>query len=125
SNYNKRRIVNLIFKEIYDAIKSKLKSKEFARYTGYYVEIIPPGKNIYNKPFIPSDNKTKRNRPALKNIRIIDGVSFYAIAAGRKYALQELFEAVSSVLVNEFKFKLSKEEADKYFELFKLAFIVK
>lgn len=111
--------------EIYDAIKSKLKSEKFHRFTGYYVEIIPQAKNIYDKPFTPSDNKTQKRRTSAKNIRIIDGISFYALATGRKYALQELFEALSHILVEKYKFKLSKKEAKKYFELFKLAFFTK
>ncbi len=108
--------------EIYDAIKSKLKTKEYENYTGYYVEIIPQGKNKYNKLFTPSDNKTKKRRPANKKIRIIDGVSFYALAAGRQHALQELFEVLPVILADEYKYKLNKEEALQYLELFKMAF---
>lgn len=108
--------------EVYDAIKSKLKIGEYLNFVGYFVEVIPQGKNIYNKPFVPPDNKTKKRRPSNNNIRVIDGKSFYMLATGRKHALQELFEAVSHVLVDEFKYKLSKNEALQYFELFKIAF---
>ena len=108
--------------EIYDAIKSKLKSKEYEKFLGYYVEVIPQGKKKYDKPFVPSDNKTKKRRPKNKNIRVIDGKSFYALATGRKYTLQELFEAISHILVDNYKYKLSKKEALQYFELFKMAF---
>lgn len=111
--------------EVYDAIKSKLKTSECNGFTGYYVEIIPQSRGVYNKPFTPSDNKTKKRRPVDKNIRVIDGVSFYALATGRKYALQELFEALSVVLVDKYKYKLNKKEALKYFELYKLAFATK
>lgn len=111
--------------EIYDAIKSKLNTKEYANFIGYYVEIIPQGKNKYDKPFVPSDNKTKKRRPVNKNIKVIDGVSFYALAAGRKHALQELFEAISHILVDNYKYKLSRKEALLYFELFKMAFSMK
>lgn len=112
--------------EIYDAIKSKIKSKEYEGFTGYFVEIIPKGKSIYNKPFVPSDNKTKKRRPSNKNIRIIDGVSFYALATGRKQALQELFEVLPQVIIdNHKKYKLSKKEMAQYFDLFKKAFVTK
>ncbi|MFA6215104.1 MAG: Eco47II family restriction endonuclease [Patescibacteria group bacterium] len=111
--------------EIYDAIKSKLKTEKYNDFIGYYVEIIPQGKNMYDKPFTPPDNKTKKRRPNVKNIRVVDGISFYALATGRKHALQELFEALSHILVDKYKFKLSKKEAQKYFELFKLAFATK
>lgn len=108
--------------EIYDAIKSKLKTETYTDFVGYYVEVIPQGKKSYNKPFVPPDNKTKKRRPSNKYIRVIDGKSFYEIATGRKRALQELFGAVSHILVDEYKYKLSKKEALQYFELFKMAF---
>jgi hypothetical protein len=108
--------------EIYDALKAKLKIKEYEKFLGYYVEVIPQGKKKYDKLFVPPDNKTKKRRPSNKNIRVIDGISFYALATGRKSALQELFEAISHILVDNYKFKLSKSEALQYFELFKKAF---
>ena len=109
--------------EIYDAIKSKLKLPEYDGYTGYYVEIIPQGRKTYDKPFTPPDSKTKKRRPTKKKIRVIDGVSFYAMATGRKNALQELFEALPHVIIDNHKYKLSKKEAKEYFELFKMAFL--
>lgn len=108
--------------EIYDAIKAKLKMPEYNDYTGYYVEIIPQGRKKYDKPFTPPDNKTKKRRPTKKKIRVIDGVSFYAMATGRKNALQELFEILPHVIIDKHKYKLSKKEAKEYFELFKMAF---
>jgi hypothetical protein len=111
--------------EIYDAIKSKLKTTQYNDFIGYYVEVIPQGKRMYDKPFTPSDNKTKKRRPTDKKIRMIDGVSFYTLVTGRKYALQELFEALPLVLVDKYRYKLSKKEAQKYFELFKIAFSTK
>jgi len=108
--------------EIYDSIKSKLKNKEYSGFIGYYVEVIPQAKKKYDKPFTPSDNKTKKSRISDKNIRVINGVSFYALATGRQKALQELFEALPHVLVDSFKFKLKKKEALKYLELFHRAF---
>ena len=108
--------------EIYDAIKSKLKTEEYSNFVGCYVEIISQGKNKYDKPYTPSDNKTKKRRPNNEKIRVIDGISFYALATGRKHALQELFEVLPSILADKYKHKLSKEEALQYFGLFKMAF---
>ncbi|MCK5320264.1 Eco47II family restriction endonuclease [Candidatus Parcubacteria bacterium] len=108
--------------EIYDAIKAKLKLDEYKNYMGYYVEIISQGKKKYDKPFIPPDNKTGKRRPARNKIRVVDGVSFYAIAAGGKNALQELFEILPRVITDNHKYKLSKKEAKEYFELYKIAF---
>ena len=108
--------------ELYDAIKSKLDTKEYAGYTGYYVEIISKGGKRYNKPYTPSDNKTKNRRPVNPKIRVIDGVSFYALATGRNYALRELFEVLPTILIDDFKCKLSEQEALKYFSLLEMAF---
>lgn len=108
--------------EIYDAIKSKLKTPEYNDYVGYFVEVIPKGKKKYNKPFTPPDNKTKKRRPVKNKIRVVDGVSFYEIATGRKNALQELFEVLPQVLTDKHRYKLSKQESKEYFELFKMAF---
>lgn len=108
--------------EVYDAIKSKIKTNEYESFIGYYVEVIPRGKNKYNKPFVPADNKTKKRRPCNKKIRVIDGVSFYALATGRSHALQELFDAVSRILVDNYQYKLGKMDALQYFELFRMAF---
>ena len=95
--------------EIYDSIKIMLKEKEYKDFTGYYVEIISQGKNQYDKPFVPSDNKIKKQRPKNNKIRVIDGVSFYAKATGRKFALQKLFEVLPSVIANNYKYKLRKK----------------
>jgi len=108
--------------EIYDAIKIIIKKNVHKNFTGYYVEIIPQGRHIYNKPFTPSDNKTKKRRPVNKKIRVIDGVSFYELVTGRKTALQELFEVLPKVISDNYKYKMGETEAAQYFELFRKAF---
>mgnify|MGYP000125552667 CR=1 FL=1 len=108
--------------EVYDSIKTKIKSKEYIGYTGYYVEVISQGKNKYDKPFVPPDNKTKKNRPTNKKIRVIDGVSFYALSTKRPKALQELFHAIPRVLADNYKYNMKKEHIEEYYELFKKAF---
>lgn len=109
--------------ELYDAIKSKLETPEYADFVGYYVEIISRGKNRYDKPYTPPDNKTKKRRKSDERIRVIDGVSFYALATGREHALQELFEAIPGILAEKYKHKLNTSETKQYFELFKKAFV--
>ncbi|MBU1178655.1 Eco47II family restriction endonuclease [Patescibacteria group bacterium] len=111
--------------EIYDAIKEKIKLPEYNDYVGYYVEVIPRGKKKYDKPFTPSDSKTGKCRPTRNRIRMIDGVSFYKLATGRKNALQELFEVLPQVIVDKHKYKLNSQEAKEYFKLFELAFSTK
>lgn len=56
--------------EIYDSIKSKLNTPEYKDYIGYYVEVVPKGRNKYDKPFIPPDNKTQKRRPTRNKIRV-------------------------------------------------------
>lgn len=108
--------------KIYDDIKAMLKTNPHKNFTGYYVEIIPQGKHKYDKPFTPSDNEKKIRRPVNNKIRVIDGISFYALATGRKTALQELFEVLPRVISENHKYNLSKTEITQYFELFKKAF---
>jgi hypothetical protein len=108
--------------EVYDAIKMTLEKNVHKHFTGYFVEIIPQGKHKYDKPFTPSDNKTKKRRPTNNKIRVIDGVSFYSLATGRKFALQELFEVLPRVISENHTYNLSKTEITQYFELFKKAF---
>ncbi|EKD33361.1 MAG: Type II restriction enzyme (Eco47II Sau96I) [uncultured bacterium] len=107
---------------VYDAVKSTLKISACIDYTGYVVEIIPKGKKPYDKPYTPSDNKTKKRRPSNKKIRVIDGKSFYTLATGRKHALQELFEVLPQVIADNHNYKLSLKEAKEYFKLFERAF---
>jgi len=70
---------------------------------GYYVEILPKNKKIYNEPFTPSDNKIHTKRKENKMIRIIDGKSFYAIVTGKEDAIHELYlllpEIIDDILV--------------------------
>ncbi|MCC7196931.1 Eco47II family restriction endonuclease [Candidatus Peregrinibacteria bacterium] len=111
--------------EIYDAIKSKLKDPRFKGFVGYYVEIIPSKKKIYDLPFTPSDNKIKKRRASDPKIRIIDGKSFYDLVVGRPFALQELFEALPNVIAENFQYKFDKKEVVKYLELFAKAYEVR
>jgi len=110
--------------KLYDSIKFQLKKPAFQDYTGYYVEIIPYGKKQYNVPFTPPDSSSKKRRPKNNKIRVIDGLSFYKLVSGKELALKELFEVLPAVVADHFKYKLAKDEAIKYFELFKLAFPV-
>jgi len=108
--------------EIYDSIKAFLAQDDFKDFTGYFVEIIPKNKQMYDKPFIPPDNKTKKKRPLNRRIRVIDGKSFYSLATGREFALQELFEVLPSVILEHWQYKFDEKEAKKYLELFGRAF---
>lgn len=104
--------------KVYDDIKDSLKKNP--GYTGYYVGIIPKGKNKYNTEFTPSE-KGKR-RPKKNKIRITDGMSFYELVTGRKNALQELFNVLPKVIKDKHGYKLDKKEEKKYSKLFGMAF---
>lgn len=93
---------------IYDDAKS-LQGGEYKGYTAYYVEIIPKSNNTYNEPFVPSDNRTGKRRPVNKNIRVIDGKSFYALASGYENALEMLYEGLPDVIAY-----LAKLDAKQY-----------
>lgn len=108
--------------EVYDAIQSKITSSAYPSYTGFFVEVISKHKKKYNKPFVPPDSKTKKRRPVNEMIRVIDGVSFYEIATGRKNALRELFYVLPQVLLDNHKYKLSKVDIKDYQKLADLAF---
>jgi len=90
---------------IYDDLDSLLKRNEYKNYIGYYVEILPKNKKIYNEPFTPPDNRTSTRRKENKMIRKIDGKSFYEMVTGKEYAIRELYlllpKIVDEILVEE------------------------
>ena len=86
-------------KEVYDDLESLLKTS-FRNYTGYYVEILPENGKIYNKEFTPPDNVTKKRRASNKDIRIIDGKSFYALVTGKDDALEQFYNEFP-ILIDE------------------------
>lgn len=75
--------------QIYDDLLMQINARE--GYTGYYVEILSNRGRRYNKPFTPSDNRTKQTRPLNERIRVIDGRSFYEILTGEKDALKQMY----------------------------------
>jgi hypothetical protein len=82
---------------IYDLLTSVLQNGH-EDFTGYYVEIIPPGRRRYNTPFTPSDNVAHARRTENTRIRVIDGYSFYDLASGHEDALRKLYAALPRVI---------------------------
>ena len=82
---------------IYDDLESVLKKKD-DKTIGYYVEILPQNKKHYNKPFTPSDNKTKKKRDENPRIRQIDGDSFYSLVTGSEHALRDVYDMLATSL---------------------------
>ena len=81
--------------EIYDVINLNLKTK-YKNFTGYAVQIIPSQKKPYNSLYTPSHNG--KRRPENKNIRMIDGYSFYGLATGIPDALAKLYSVMPLVI---------------------------
>jgi len=108
--------------KIYDNLKLQLRSK-YQGYTGYYVEVIPKNKARYDKEFTPPDNETGKRRAKNKNIRVIDGYSFYALIAGHENALEMLYKALPKVAEDILKNDLSHIKKDSNFiDLFNKAY---
>lgn len=93
-------------KVIYDDINNLL-SHTYRGYTGYYVEIIPKSKHLYDNVFTPSDNETHERRPENLHIRVIDGYSFYALVTeftdGLKMLYRVLPEVIAEIIGKDYK----------------------
>ncbi|MFG0737364.1 Eco47II family restriction endonuclease [Proteus terrae] len=78
--------------------------ERYVGYTAYYVEILPRGRKRYNTHFTPSDNQTHSQAPARDDIKIIDGLSFYALLTGSENALREIYNELpllTAEIINE------------------------
>lgn len=105
---------------IYDDLNILINNK-YKGYTGYYVAIL--SKNIINKPFSPSDNKTKKRRPINKKIIEIDGSSFYKLATGDDDSLRKIYDKLPFIISNIIKNDTNKIIKDPLFnDLFNKAF---
>jgi len=84
----------------YDALAEVImpKHSKFKGYTAYLVRIIPNRPARFDKEFTPSNKGSGALRPSNKQIRTIDGASFYALVTGRKDALKELFDILPRVI---------------------------
>lgn len=109
-------------KVIYDDLLSLLTSR-YQGYIGYYVEIVPKSRTPYDKPFTPSDNETQTRRPENKDIRVIDGRSFYGLVTGVPNALDQLYYAIPLVIADVLgRDPLQVANDPLYQELFKKAY---
>ena len=76
-----------------------------------------------NKPFTPSDNKTKTRRNENENIREMDGATFYDLATGEKGAIKQLYNILPHIITDITKNNKDKILKDPLFqELFEKAF---
>ncbi|MES2225010.1 MAG: Eco47II family restriction endonuclease [Patescibacteria group bacterium] len=103
---------------IYDNLNGLLNTT-YEGYIGYYVEIIPKNKKVYNNSFTPSDNNSKSRRPINEKIRVIDGKSFYELATGDPNALEKIY--MNLILITCIALKKSPTQlikSDSYKALF-------
>jgi hypothetical protein len=91
---------------IYDDLEFLLEGK-YEGYTGFFVEILPLKRKIYNKEFTPSDNKTKSRRKARNDIRVIDGLSWYKLISSSENFVSVLYK---KLLVDAFKYSNNSVE---------------
>lgn len=103
-----------------------LGTPKYQEFKAYYVEIIPKkdrNNKIYNRPFTPSDNKTKNRRPENQNIIIIKGQDFYDMARGVSGALSMLFDVLPDVISKVVGVsQLSQTERTNFRDLFTRAY---
>lgn len=105
---------------IYDDLSSLLKEK-YQGYTAYYVAIL--AKNRFNKPFVPSDNKSKSRRQVNESILEVDGKTFYEIATNDSEAIYKIYKIIPYILSDILKNDSYKVNFEPLFEeLFKKAF---
>lgn len=118
-------------KNVYDELQSAVmhKTSKYQGYTAYYVTVIPASEKRFDKEFTPSDNETKTVRQASKQIREIDGYSFYALATGQHDALKQLYlvlpQVIQELLVEQnapLKQTTELSQAPLFAELFAKAF---
>ncbi len=69
----------------YDDLVKHLDSDEYNGFTAYFVEIMQRNKQTFDKPFCPS------GRIERKDIRHVDGRTFYAMASGDPDFIDKLF----------------------------------
>lgn len=92
---------------------------ELKGFTGYVAFIVPKRPEDYDTPWSPNA-KTMKLR---KDIRKIDGESFYKLVTGKADSLKKLYEALPSVIAKVLeKDDLPASERELFMALFKRAF---
>lgn len=114
--------------DVYDHLEKLVMPivSKYKGYTAYYVETIPRPKKSksqkYNVVFTPSDKQTKTIKPTNDLIRKIDGQSFYELVTGVPNALEQLYEALPTVITHLSGYTFAPEELVRMKIYFKKAF---
>lgn len=74
------------------------KASIYKGYKAYYVSIIPKKPIRFNTEFMPSDKEKGEKCRLNKNIREIDGASFYSLVTGEFLALENLYYILPDVI---------------------------
>lgn len=100
-------------KDIYDDLAIEL-GKNYKGYTAYYVEILPKNRARYHHPFTPPDNtKNGQKKPSRKDIRIIDGYSFYDFVSGENNFIKNLYTNLLPKSLKKAIDKINKNRINK------------
>lgn len=106
---------------IYDDLLSALKQPEHQGFTAYYVEIIPKGKQSYDRPFTPPHQGGRKTTNV--DIRQISGQTFYDLVTGQQGAISMLFDILPDVISNLVDVnKFTKKQKEDFRNLFDRAY---
>lgn len=112
-----------LYTVLYNLVMNK--ASKYKDYTAYYVMIIPKSPVRFDLEFTPSDKSKGTKFNGNKNVRVIDGASFYDLATGQKDSLSELFQVLPSVIEKCSKRRFSVSEKIKLRAFFDAAYVHK
>lgn len=110
------------YKELESLIMPK--TSIYKDFKAYYVEIIPSTAKGYEKPFTPSDKKTGTQCEPNPSIIQIDGLRFYKLVTGVDDALEQVFNALPTV-IKDCRKSASMNGIEEAVQFFKSAYVPK
>ncbi|MGJ1417689.1 Eco47II family restriction endonuclease [Sphingobacterium multivorum] len=119
-NTVKKSDLGSVYDTLADAVLPKV--SVYKGFTAYYVTIIPPKSQRFDRVFTPSDNKIGQRKEPNELIREIDGASFYQLVTGDLDALKNLFSVLPTVISDITGEKFDDNEVESLLNLFKGAY---
>lgn len=99
------------------------KSSRYKDYTAYYVMIIPKSPERFDLEFTPSDKTKGTKFTAHKNVRVIDGASFYDLVTKQTDSLSKLYAILPKVIAKCSGVKISPVDQNKLLAFFEAAYL--
>lgn len=111
--------------DLYYSLESLVmpKSSIYKGYVAYYVAIIPKKKERFNRAFTPSDKSKGAKCQSNDHVREIDGPSFYDLVTGEKNALEQMYNALPSIIEKCTNGKYKIKNVDSLKLIFNTAFV--